>query len=277
MHDPNQFIVTGDDLGVSPGVNQAIVEAHNEGALTHASLMVGAHYVQDALSLVNTHAPTLQVGVHLNLTGCQAILPQAKIGLLVDKQGKFKHGFLKIFLLTLSPCRKKILEQIQAELEAQINKAMALGVKPSHLDGHHHIHMIPPIFKMVTQLAKKYAIPRVRCVNENLRTTLRVTRTGRSLLTPNAIKWLVLRLFRQRNASAASPYFFSILYSCKIRPSDIVNLSKIKSPCVEIMLHPGNPAIDRTAMLDEKEKKHLLSKYRTLELETARKLKGLLH
>ena len=48
-----QLIVTGDDFGLSPAVNQAIVEAHEQGLLTSASLMVSGRAASEAIALAD--------------------------------------------------------------------------------------------------------------------------------------------------------------------------------------------------------------------------------
>ena len=44
-----ELIITGDDFGLSQSVNEAIEEAHRQGLLHGASLMVGAKATTDAV------------------------------------------------------------------------------------------------------------------------------------------------------------------------------------------------------------------------------------
>ena len=61
-------IINGDDFGISHGVNQAIIEAHQRGILTSTSLMVTGDACEEAVALARTH-PRLAVGLHLVLCG----------------------------------------------------------------------------------------------------------------------------------------------------------------------------------------------------------------
>jgi predicted glycoside hydrolase/deacetylase ChbG (UPF0249 family) len=51
---------------------------------------------------------------------------------------------------------------VEAELGRQIEAIKVLGVAVSHLDGHHHIHVLPQIAPIVAALARAYRIPAIR-------------------------------------------------------------------------------------------------------------------
>ncbi len=60
-------VINGDDFGLSSAVNHAIIEAHDRGILTSASLMVTGEAFNEAVALAKTR-PTLGIGLHLVLT-----------------------------------------------------------------------------------------------------------------------------------------------------------------------------------------------------------------
>src|SRR3954470_1478614 len=62
-----QLVINADDLGFAPGVNRGIVEAHESGTLSSASMMVTTPAFAEAVELVQTRARALGVGLHLNL------------------------------------------------------------------------------------------------------------------------------------------------------------------------------------------------------------------
>ena len=168
-------IFNADDFGISEGVNQAIVTAHTKGALNSTSLMVTMARTEEAVKL-SKQMPNLSIGLHANLTNEQAVLPHKDIPLLIDENGRFKNGFVALALLSvLHP--KELKRQAKAEIKAQIDKAVGLGVSLSHLDSHRHIHMIPSIFKACLELKAQYAIPRLRFINENPLRTIQTTPT----------------------------------------------------------------------------------------------------
>ena len=50
-----QVIITGDDFGFSPAVNAAIIQAHQQGILTSASLMINGPAWQEAVELAKAN------------------------------------------------------------------------------------------------------------------------------------------------------------------------------------------------------------------------------
>jgi hypothetical protein len=59
------LVVNADDLGMSEGVNRGIIEAHERGIVTSASLMVRWGAVREAAAYAKEH-PRLGVGLHLD-------------------------------------------------------------------------------------------------------------------------------------------------------------------------------------------------------------------
>jgi predicted glycoside hydrolase/deacetylase ChbG (UPF0249 family) len=57
-----------------------------------------------------------------------------------------------------------LFERINAhtELRAQIQKILAAGIRPTHLDSHKHTHLLPGVFRAVVRLAKEFSIPYIR-------------------------------------------------------------------------------------------------------------------
>ncbi|MDP2726767.1 MAG: ChbG/HpnK family deacetylase, partial [Dehalococcoidia bacterium] len=66
------LIINADDLGLSPGVNTGIIEAHRQGVVTSASLMANLPGTAEAAVMAREN-PELGVGLHLNLTSGQQL------------------------------------------------------------------------------------------------------------------------------------------------------------------------------------------------------------
>ncbi len=154
-----RLIVTADDFGLCPEVNEAVVEAHCNGILTCASLMVAGSAADEAAVLARKH-PSLKVGLHLVLVDGSAALPPEEIPDLVDTDGCFSNH------LVASGTRwyfsVKIREQLARECEAQIRKFMEMGLRMDHFNSHAHQHIHPAICDIVLPLIRKYRIPAVR-------------------------------------------------------------------------------------------------------------------
>jgi chitin disaccharide deacetylase len=267
------FILSADDFGISPGVNNAVIEAHKNGYLTHTSVMANMPFARDACTRRNNEAPGLHVGLHLNLSVGSPISHAASVRALVGGDGRFRHGFLGLLLLPVFTYRNnEILCQVETEIESQIVECLRYGVRPEHIDSHRHIHTIPWIFNITLKLAKKYNIDRVRILNESLLNSLKLPHRLRMLYGGGLIKYLVLKTLYYINGRKSDIYFFSILHGSKITPDMLGKLIKPDGFArIEIMLHPGDPGFDREppAGLPYNEKLHMRSPYRVAEYHTA--------
>ena len=215
--------------------------------------------------------PNLQIGLHANLTNEYSVLPPHRIPMLVDNTGKFCNGFVNLALLSvLHP--KELKRQVKIEVGAQIEKALASGLKLTHLDSHRHIHMIPTIFKAFLELQEEYKIPRLRFVNENPILTIRSTQGIEWLKDGGLIKNLVLGSCAVADkllwGYKSDTYFYSIINTCKISRDKLKN---IKVPqgydAVEVGIHPGLPEVDKEYLADVFDK-NILKDWRQKELET---------
>lgn len=259
-------IFNADDFGMSRGINQAIAKAYHEGILNSTSIMINLKFVDEALEL-KKEMPVLNVGLHLNLTNEFPLSNPAEIPLLVDENGKFKHGFVNLFLLSFFKA-KELRRQAEIEARAQLEKAIRLGIKLSHIDSHRHIHHIPLIFNLVKKLAKEYNIPRIRVVNENIFNTLKYNKDKSWLKDGGLVKYVILRSLAFWNNYKTDTYFYSILYTCKLSKERFKNLQIPQGfDAVEIGIHPAMPEVDKQFMEDVFDT-NILSPWRTKELET---------
>ncbi|NDQ55864.1 MAG: ChbG/HpnK family deacetylase [Acidipila sp.] len=158
-----QLIVNADDFGMAEGVNRAILEAHDRGIVTSASLLAGGAAFASAVAMAR-EAPGLGVGVHLNLTEGRPCADPAHVCALLTPQGFFFPGASRLASRLLRS--RVLLPQIEIEFRAQIEKVRDAGIEPSHLDGHQHVHMWPSIFALAARLADEYRIPGMRCSRE---------------------------------------------------------------------------------------------------------------
>src|SRR5690625_1142560 len=86
-----KLIINADDFGLTPGVTQGIIEAHNNGVVTSTTALSVSDYFLPAMSAARIQAPTLSVGIHLTLTlnKGKPILPKEIVPSLVDEDGFF--------------------------------------------------------------------------------------------------------------------------------------------------------------------------------------------
>ncbi|MFA5976102.1 MAG: ChbG/HpnK family deacetylase [Elusimicrobiota bacterium] len=137
-----KLVINADDFGRSSPVNQGIIEAHQKGIVTSASLMTNREGFAEAVNLAKAN-PKLGIGLHLDL----------------DHFFNLQHGAGRL-LGYRDPTLP--MASIVQETEAQIQKALATGLPIGHLDGHHHVHLRPELFASVAALTVKYKIPTIR-------------------------------------------------------------------------------------------------------------------
>ena len=156
-----RLIVNADDFGLSEGVNRAVIEAHERGIVTSTSIMAGGAAFEHAVDLAS-RCPSLDVGVHLTLTELRPVADS--VPSLVDADGQFAPHATE---LTKRCLRGAIaLADVHKELDAQIRRARDNGVRPSHFDGHQHVHVLPGIARVVAQLARDHGVRAVRVPTE---------------------------------------------------------------------------------------------------------------
>jgi len=155
-----RLIVNADDFGLTAGVNRAILELHQGGVLTGATLMARAA-ATEAAAAIACATSSLVVGCHVVLVDGEPVLPAEQIATLADtKTGKLQPklgGFLRQLLTG------RILDaEIEAEAAAQIDTLRRRGVRLSHIDTHKHTHMFPAVLRPVLRAAKAAGIRAVR-------------------------------------------------------------------------------------------------------------------
>jgi chitin disaccharide deacetylase len=168
-----KLIVNGDDFGKSPEVNEAIIRSFRAGTLTSCSLMVTGDAFDHAVRLAGENSG-LAVGIHLVTVQGRAVLPNAEIPNLVDREGHFPHSpvaaGLKYYFSR--PAR----EQLARELAAQFQRFHATGLNLSHVDSHLHMHVHPVIFAAAVDLAESYGVRRMRVPQDDFRLAVRFGR-----------------------------------------------------------------------------------------------------
>src|SRR5215471_10363681 len=157
------LVVNADDLGWTEGVNRGIAEAHRNGVVTSTSLLANGSAFADGVRIAGA-LPGLGVGVHLNLSDGAPTAPAAEVGTLLNQEGRFSGG-PEILLLRLTT-KSLSVEQVEKEWDAQIEKVREAGIRPTHLDGHKHVQMLPGLFGIAVRLAKRHGIEALRVSHE---------------------------------------------------------------------------------------------------------------
>ncbi len=167
------LIINGDDFGYSAAVNRAIIQAHQKGILTSASLMVNEAAAAQAVAFAKAN-PSLAVGLHLVLVLGRAALPHAELPHITDAQNcftdsSFQAGIRYYFSNTAR-------REVRCEMRAQFEKFAATSLPFSHVDGHTHLHQHPVVFTELINLCEEFGVRRVRVVKGEMCLSLRLDR-----------------------------------------------------------------------------------------------------
>ena len=158
-----QLIVNADDFGLTEGVNKGIIDAYRNGIVSSTTLMANGTAFESAVS-ISRCTPRLGIGVHLNLTTGKPVSSARSIPSLVNRDGRFH--FTASGLLRSLGMRQVNPREIEAELREQMIKVLRTGIRPTHLDGHKHVHVMPGVSEIVIRLAQEFSIRGVRCPQE---------------------------------------------------------------------------------------------------------------
>jgi predicted glycoside hydrolase/deacetylase ChbG (UPF0249 family) len=159
-----RLILNADDFGLTPGVNQSIVELNRAGALTSATLMAtAAHFpaaAAEASARPHSSRTPLGIGCHVVLVDGLPSLPYSEIPALALPSGRFRPT-LSSFVRDL--LRGSIPEaEIELEAVSQIRLLQAAGVKVTHVDTHKHTHMFARVLRPLLRAAQLCGVHAIR-------------------------------------------------------------------------------------------------------------------
>ena len=240
------FVINADDLGVSRGATLGIVRAHLEGVVTSASLApTGADY-RHALEVTQKDCPELGIGLHFTLSAGKPISKPEDVPLLVDQHGNFRWEFVSLLKVLRLQRSGDLLAQIEIELEAQLQKLLADGVSPDHINSERHVHLIPGIFDQVVLAARRHSIPFVRAGNDSSLGLVRIKHFKPAILHGGVLKFMLLQGLTYLNRDKRQRVSFcnnfaSYIFTGRLDLILTQILERAPGGITEIMVHPGIP------------------------------------
>ena len=133
------LIVNADDFGQSAGVNCGIIEAHERGIVTSASLMVRWPAAAGAAAYGRAQ-PNLSIGIHVDL------------GEWVYRQGDWLPVYEVVRVDDVEAVRKEAASQIATF-------RLIVGKDPTHIDSHQHVHLREPVRSVLIDFARALGVP----------------------------------------------------------------------------------------------------------------------
>jgi chitin disaccharide deacetylase len=152
------IIIHADDLGETHAVNAAAIQALERGAVNSASMMVPCPWFPEIADFAKSH-PDADLGLHLTLTSERVyyrwgpVAPADQVPTLMDENGYLRHDW--------DDHPRIDPKQVEIELHAQVERALRMGVHPTHLDSHQYRLIMngKELFDAMLRVAHGYKLP----------------------------------------------------------------------------------------------------------------------
>ena len=162
--DAKLLIVHADDLGMSHSVNLATIKGFESGLVNSGSIMVPCPWFSEIAAYARAN-PQADLGLHLTLTSewtsfrWGPVTSKDRVSSLLDKNGYFH-------LTEVDAATKADVKEVEAEIRAQVERARAFGIQPTHLDSHMGtLYQSKELFEVFLKVAREYKLP-VRVARE---------------------------------------------------------------------------------------------------------------
>jgi len=209
------LIINADDFGMSVPVNKAIDYCFKNQLINSTSMIVNMPEFEQACTLANASMYKEQIGLHVNLTQGRPV-SDFPIRKYLDKEGNWYRDKIKSFRIKEST---EVRKAFRTEILEQLKRFENAGLKPSHINSHHHTHTLPWLFPIFLEISAEMKYP------------LRIAQTSFSL---NQIKALYRKIInstlKKRNLNFSD--YFETINSYEKRQT------KIAGNTIEIMVHP---------------------------------------
>ncbi len=244
--------ICADDYGLCESASINIQQCIDNGALNKVSVFPNFNKVD--LQKISENKRVM-ICLHLNLVEGRCMADKEEINLLADPNGCFKHRFGGLFRLWLFH-RREFEAQVYKEIKAQILFWKSILPKDAHfcIDSHQHTHMIPTVFKALTEVLKneKINLEYMRIPSEPLLPYLKTPSLYFTYSPVNIIKqwllkflWLINKKRAKKHGIQAS-HFFGVLLSGKMDEKRVNKLlpkymamAEKDGKDIEVLFHPG--------------------------------------
>ncbi len=150
-----KLVITADDVGISPDIDQAAIAAATDGRITAISLIPGGSTFEQALNDISA-IKKIDIGIHISLSQGKPLSD----GMKMSRQGTLpsSHGTLLRRYLLGYLSRDLLLEEICA----QIKLAKDAGIEIAFLNTHQHVQLYPFVLQPLCEAALRFGIRWIR-------------------------------------------------------------------------------------------------------------------
>lgn len=150
------LIVNADDFGFSQEINEGVCEAHVNGVVTDASLLVKTPYAHQGVMLANR--VNLPLGLHIDFVSYYAASSNPELGPNGHLTRELLNREMNHQITSLFTTEELLF--LQDEIRKQIEEFKTLtGALPTHLDHHFGLHFLPDIMFVYLNVAYEYDLP----------------------------------------------------------------------------------------------------------------------
>jgi len=156
--DARVLIINADDFGMCHDQNEGVIRGLKEGVFTSSTILVTCPWFEEAAEFARNN-PETDLGVHLTLTAewdsykWGPVLGRRAVPSLVDERGYLWQTVAQVY-------EHARLDQAEAELREQIEKALAAGIDATHLDSHMGTLQLRADYHAIyARLAAEYRLP----------------------------------------------------------------------------------------------------------------------
>lgn len=234
-----RLIINADDLGINPQRTHGIFVCAEEGVVTNCSLL--PNFADSNTAAKHARERNVDCGLHLNFTDGGPLSKQSDIETLLTPDGFFLGKETLRRVLSENAVDRTHMER---EARAQVEWCLDQYGSPTHLDGHHHIHIHPSVVPVLLPILERYGIGLVRIPAENP-------------LPPFGYNVSEEQLEKTRNLTLQAEEARGLYAAHGIRSTDHFRgatlvgnsslknlrhvLNKLPEGTTELMVHPGAP------------------------------------
>lgn len=196
--------IHADDYAISPNSDKTILDLCRAEKLGSISFIPNLSYAQTAAqslqAIQKKRKSPVRVSVHINFVEGRCCAEKSLVPDLVDEQGFFTISWGKLFMWNYLPSRSRIHSQLKAEIIAQTEKLISLGIiDKNHIrfDSHQHTHMIPLVFDALMDAIKEcgWGVDFIRNTEDPIHYYLGFPKLYASYSPINAIKCMILNFY----------------------------------------------------------------------------------
>jgi predicted glycoside hydrolase/deacetylase ChbG (UPF0249 family) len=253
-----KYFIHADDLGLTKGITDHIVDCIDHGAVNSASIIPNGHAFDYAIEEY-AKRKNFRLVVHLNLHEGKPLSRADQVPLLVGEDGVFNTSFQSIlidFVRGNADFRRELKAQVKQEVQAQLEKVVHAAGNDYQLkvDSHLHYHMLPFVFETIMELHEDQPLAYLRISREPWFWNINGLADAMNYASINIVKHRMLNYLAnkyryieqlQSRGISTCDYFVGMLFTGKMSADVTASaLRKIKKlgqtdPVIELLFHPG--------------------------------------